>query len=87
MSEPELLTVVEAARELRVSRDTVYRWIREGRIGSVKLASGTVRIGRSHIRSFARDRVASPKADHPWRRQIHQECSAAARWVHTPEPL
>src|SRR5215468_1576117 len=38
-----LLTVAEVANELRVTRGTAYRWIRSGKLPSVRIA-GTVRV-------------------------------------------
>lgn len=50
----DLLTTVEAARELRVSRATITRWARLGIIRAARLPSGVLRIPRSEI-----DRILS----------------------------
>jgi excisionase family DNA binding protein len=39
----KLLTVAEVSEELRVTRGTAYRWIREGSLPAVRVG-GTVRI-------------------------------------------
>jgi len=39
----------ELARLFDVSRSTVYRWIEEGRLPSVKIAGSTVRIEREAV--------------------------------------
>ena len=47
--QPELLTTVEAARELRVTPRTVRRWVEEGSIASVRRA-GKLYIPREAVR-------------------------------------
>lgn len=47
-----LLTVKEAAQVLNVHPVTVKRWIREGRLRSLKLSDGARRIGREHVEEF-----------------------------------
>jgi excisionase family DNA binding protein len=47
--EPELLTANEAAERLRVSGDTVRRWIRLDILPAVRLPSGQVRIRREDV--------------------------------------
>jgi len=46
-----LLTVAEAAEMLSVSRKTVYRWIKEGRLSAcvIRLPSGRIRIDRDML--------------------------------------
>jgi len=39
MAEEELLTVEEAARRLRLSQETIRRWLREKRIRGIRLAT------------------------------------------------
>lgn len=39
-----LLTVAEVARQLRLARRSVYRWVEAGWIPAVRLPSGTLRI-------------------------------------------
>ncbi len=49
MAEDQLLRPREVARQLAVSRSTVYRWYWEGKLRGVKLAGGTVRILKSAV--------------------------------------
>src|SRR5262245_6377538 len=39
VAEEELLTVPEAARRLRLSQETIRRWLRENRIQGIRLAT------------------------------------------------
>ena len=48
----ELLTMAEVSDLLKVSRNTVYRWGAEGRLQTVKTASGTVRVKRRDLEAF-----------------------------------
>jgi excisionase family DNA binding protein len=50
MNREELMRPREVARQLAVSRSTVYRWYWEGRLRGVKLNSGTLRILASAVR-------------------------------------
>lgn len=38
------LAPAEAARALRVSRATIWRWLRDGRLGEVRLGKRTTRV-------------------------------------------
>lgn len=40
----ELLTISEAAKKMHVSRETIYAWIRKGKIKPIRTPSGTFRI-------------------------------------------
>lgn len=51
MSQDRLLRPREVARQLAVSRSTVYRWFWEGRLKGVKLGGGTVRILESAVQA------------------------------------
>lgn len=42
----------EVARQLEVSRSTVYRWFWEGRLQGLKLTGGTVIIFQSSLEEF-----------------------------------
>lgn len=44
-----LLTLDEVADELRISRRTLYLWIRQKRIKAVKLPNGKLRIESSEL--------------------------------------
>ncbi len=41
---PDLLTVKQAAKELDISKCSVYRWVKRGWLAYVKLPNGTIRI-------------------------------------------
>jgi excisionase family DNA binding protein len=45
----ELLTVAEAAKLLKVSRHTIYRWIAEGRLPAVRYSRRIVRLRRGDL--------------------------------------
>ena len=49
MSRERLIRPREVARQLAVSRSTVYRWFWEGRLKGVKLNGGTLRILESAV--------------------------------------
>jgi excisionase family DNA binding protein len=49
MSQEQLLRPREVARQLAVSRSTIYRWFWEGKLKGVKLGGGTVRILKSSV--------------------------------------
>lgn len=49
MAQERLLRPREVARQLAVSRSTVYRWFWEGKLKGVKLNGGTVRILESAV--------------------------------------
>ena len=63
-SRREWLTVAEAADYLRVSRDTIYRWAREGRLTLYKLGSLT-RLKRSELDSLIVPKGRGEGVD-PW---------------------
>lgn len=46
---PDLLTVKQAAKELGMSKCSVYRWVRRNWIVCVRLPNGTIRIPQSSI--------------------------------------
>jgi excisionase family DNA binding protein len=52
-TEPALLTIPEVARELRVSRATVYRYFADGDLKRVRLgAKGHWRVERAEVDAF-----------------------------------
>lgn len=46
---PELLTVKQAARELGMSKCSVYRWVKRSWILSIRLPNGTIRILQTSV--------------------------------------
>jgi len=55
MARERLLRPREVARELAVSRSTIYRWFWEGKLKGVRLDGGTVRILESSVREKLAD--------------------------------
>lgn len=49
-SDDELLLPDDVAAELKVSNQTIRRWVRAGKIAHVRTPSGRIRIRRSEIR-------------------------------------
>ena len=49
MGRERLVRPREVARQLAVSRSTIYRWFWEGRLKGVKLNGGTLRILESAV--------------------------------------
>lgn len=47
--ESQLLRVQEAAKLLKVSKWTVYRWIDEGRLRGTKIGQGSLRVFRISV--------------------------------------
>lgn len=47
--EPMLLRIQEAAKLLKVSKWTVYRWIVEGRLHATKIGRGSLRVFRTSV--------------------------------------
>ena len=47
--EPVLLRIQEAAKLLKVSKWTIYRWIEEGRLRATKIGRGSLRVFRSSL--------------------------------------
>ena len=48
---PELLTVKQAAKELGISKCTIYRWVKREWIVYMRLPNGTIRIPPASIRN------------------------------------
>jgi excisionase family DNA binding protein len=46
------LTVRDVAAEYGVAGDTVYRWIKSGRLSAIKLPGGGYRFRREHLAAF-----------------------------------
>jgi len=54
--EDELLTVAEAAALLKVTRHTIYRWITEGRLPSVRYSPRVLRLRREDLAELAQEK-------------------------------
>jgi excisionase family DNA binding protein len=55
----EFLTVDEVAKELRVDRRTIMRWIRTGQLPAIKVGQ-TYRILKSEYQDFLKNRHIQP---------------------------
>jgi putative molybdopterin biosynthesis protein len=53
-SERRFLTPEEVAEELRVTRKTVYNWIKTGALSAIKVGPRSWRIRREHLDVFLR---------------------------------
>lgn len=60
----ELYTVAEAAAELRVSKPTIWRWIRAGRLPVRRVGQRVVRIRRRDLNRLAAGPDAAPREPH-----------------------
>ena len=50
-----LLTLDEVAKELRISRRTLYLWIKQNRIKAIKLPNGKLRIESAELERVLKD--------------------------------
>lgn len=67
-ADKHLLRVDEAATLLKVSRWTIYRWVREGRLEATKLTKGSLRIFHNSVLALVeqnRTSNAEPDGDQP----------------------
>ena len=56
----EYYTAAEAARALRVSRTTIWRWIGEGRLAAYQVGGRTLRIRRDDVKKALRPVLYDP---------------------------
>jgi len=92
----EFITPTEAARLLRTTRNTVYRWVRAGKLPARKVG-GVWRIPRSALRLDARPTASRTAAQGPFRalaswpdvldRMVDQETSHWLVVVSTPDEI
>ena len=61
MGSPKSLLVDRAAELLGVSRRTVYYWIRDGRLRTVRTAGGSQRVLLESVEALLRDRPRRSK--------------------------
>lgn len=52
-AQPLLISISQAARLLGVSRPTIYKFVREGRLERIELGSRTVRLRLNDVRALA----------------------------------
>lgn len=69
----EWLTVAEAAGYLKISRDTIYRWAKQGKLRLYKIAGTVTRVRKSDL-----DALAKPKGPVDPRTQL--SAAAFADW-------
>ena len=50
----EYLTVEEVAAKLKIESETVYRWLRSGKLKGTKLAESSWRISSEELAKFTR---------------------------------
>jgi excisionase family DNA binding protein len=74
MADEELLTVAEVARRLRLSQETIRRWIRGGKLQAIRIGSDRAgfRIRRTEI-----DQLLEPKQLPLPREDVDQKKAAA----------
>ena len=60
-SNPEYLTIDEAAYMAKVSMDRIYRWIQSGKIPALKVAKRVTRIPRSDFEMFLEEYMKQDK--------------------------
>jgi excisionase family DNA binding protein len=58
MSEEEMLTPKEVRLRLGISKRTLYRWIKTGKINAVILPSGRIRIPREEVEKILKTALA-----------------------------
>ena len=59
----ELLTVEQVASELQLHPDTVRRYIRENKLRAVRLSARDLRVRRSELDRFLRERETDKHTD------------------------
>jgi excisionase family DNA binding protein len=57
----KLYTPREVAEYLRVDTNTIYRWLRDGKLGGAKIGRD-YRISESQLRAFLEERSTGPEA-------------------------
>ena len=63
MFQKRLLRPDEVAKILGVSRWTVYRWVKEGRLEATKVGRGTLRIFAHSVERLIQERKVTPEQD------------------------
>jgi excisionase family DNA binding protein len=57
----KFVTATECARQARVDRKTVYRWIKEGKLTAIRVRGKSVRIYKTSWEEFLRSGEVVPK--------------------------
>lgn len=63
MASGDLISVSEAARRLSVHRETVRRWIHDGRLPALRLGPKTTRIEAACVRRMLREAAVVAPTD------------------------
>ena len=61
--EDELLTIEQVAERLQLHPDTVRRYIREQKLGAIKLSNTNMRVRRSELDRFLKERETDRRPD------------------------
>ena len=59
MTDIDLIPLVEVRERLRISKATLWRWIKEGRLATVKLSERKIYIKKSELERFIRKSTKS----------------------------
>ena len=62
MVDENLLTLDEVAKRLGISRVTLWRWVKDGKLSAVKLSQRTVYVRREELERFVRESEKAPGA-------------------------
>ncbi len=62
---PDLMTVREVARALRVDDETVHRWAREGKLPAIRLPGRVKRFRRAEIAALLGEQTTTVDATEP----------------------
>jgi excisionase family DNA binding protein len=68
--EDELLTVAEAAKLLKVTRHTIYRWVAEGRVPAVRHSRRVIRLRRGDLAKLHGSYSSQELIEHPGRKLL-----------------
>ncbi len=81
MNDEPLLTVPEVAQRLRVTAETVRRWLRAGRLRGARISDAAgYRIPRSEVARLLRELGLPPAGDHPKAEAASPRLTDAASW-------
>jgi hypothetical protein len=65
----DLWTCEDVAQALKVTKQTVYRWVRDEQLGHFVLPSDSIRLAGLHVRNFLHDTARTSRASvRCWRR-------------------
>jgi excisionase family DNA binding protein len=78
VADPGYFSISDFARCLGVSRVTVWRWLRDGRLKHLRFSSMIVRIPVSEIERLGREPVSKRPPLHLTRRTAHEKAPTNA---------